>query len=284
MAAIATTTVPVKLKLFDNTRTTSTSHLFSSSYSSFSKLSIPHSLNFYSSPSFTLNLRYGHSFRPSAYGGGGNFRRPPPENEDDGDDALDLSKLRSNTVRLIDQNQNMVGVVSIDQAIQKAEDAELDLVIVSADADPPVVKIMNYNKYRYELQKKKRDQQKKSAATRMDLKELKMGYNIDQHDYSVRLKAARKFLADGDKVKVIVNLKGRQNEFRNNAIELIRRFQNDIGKLGTEEAKNIRDKNMFVVLVPNKTELQKPEETPKKNAADKVSVEASDEVSVSVEA
>ncbi|PNY01226.1 translation initiation factor IF-3, partial [Trifolium pratense] len=229
-------------------------------------------------------LRYGHSFRPSAYGGGGNFRRPPPENEDDGDDALDLSKLRSNTVRLIDQNQNMVGVVSIDQAIQKAEDAELDLVIVSADADPPVVKIMNYNKYRYELQKKKRDQQKKSAATRMDLKELKMGYNIDQHDYSVRLKAARKFLADGDKVKVIVNLKGRQNEFRNNAIELIRRFQNDIGKLGTEEAKNIRDKNMFVVLVPNKTELQKPEETPKKNAADKVSVEASDEVSVSVEA
>ncbi|GAU18296.1 hypothetical protein TSUD_201840 [Trifolium subterraneum] len=280
MAAIATATVPVKLKLFDNNRTTSTS------YSSFSKLSIPHSLNFHYSPSFTLTLRHGHSLRPSAYGSGGNFRRPPPDNEDDGEDALDLSRLRSNTVRLIDQNQNMVGVVSLDQAVQQAEDAELDLVIVSADADPPVVKIMNYDKYRYELQKKKRDQQKKSASTRMDLKELKMGYNIDQHDYSVRLKAARKFLADGDKVKIIVNLKGRQNEFRNNAIELIRRFQNDIGKLGTEEAKNIRDKNMFVVMVPNKTEVLKTPETPKKDAADEVSdsVKASDEVSVNVEA
>lgn len=69
----------------------------------------------------------------------------------------------------------MVGVVSLDQAIRMAEDAELDLVIVSAEADPPVVRIMNYSKYRYELQKKKRDQQKKSAASRMDLKELKMG-------------------------------------------------------------------------------------------------------------
>ncbi|WJX96778.1 Translation initiation factor IF3-2, chloroplastic [Trifolium repens] len=283
MAAIATTTVPVKLKLFDNNRTTSTSPLLSSSSYSFSKLSIPHSLNFHSSPSFTLTLRYGHSLRPSAYGGGGNFRRPP-DNDDDGENALDLSRLRSNTVRLIDQNQNMVGIVSLDQAIQKSEDAELDLVIVSADADPPVVKIMNYDKYRYELQKKKRDQMKKSAASRMDLKELKMGYNIDQHDYSVRLKAARKFLADGDKVKVIVNLKGRQNEFRNNAIELIRRFQNDIGKLGTEEAKNIRDKNMFIVLVPNKTEMLKTQETPKKETSDEASVEASDEVSVSVEA
>ncbi|KAL7229622.1 hypothetical protein ACSBR2_008183 [Camellia fascicularis] len=84
---------------------------------------------------------------------------------------------------------------------------------------------MDYNKYRYELQKKKREQQKKSIANRVDLKELKMGYNID-----VRLKAARKFLNDGDKVKIIVNLKGRENEFRNNAIELIRRFQNDVGE------------------------------------------------------
>jgi hypothetical protein len=87
MAAIATTTVPVKLKLFDNNRT-----LSSSSYS-FSKLSIPHSLNFHSSPSFTLTIRYGHSLRPSAYGGGGNFRRPP-DNDDDGENALDLSRLR----------------------------------------------------------------------------------------------------------------------------------------------------------------------------------------------
>ncbi|XP_004507754.1 translation initiation factor IF3-2, chloroplastic-like [Cicer arietinum] len=272
--AVITTTVPVEFKIFD----TRTSPLFSSS--SFFKLSIPHSLNFHSSLSFTLpsslTPRYGGSLRPPAYSGG-NFRRPPNDDVDD-EQALDLSTLRSNTVRLIDQSQNMVGIVSLDQAIRMAEDAELDLVIVSGDADPPVVRIMDYSKYRYELQKKKRDQQKKSAANRMDMKELKMGYNIDQHDYSVRLKAARKFLTDGDKVKVIVNLKGREKEFRNIAIELIRRFQNDVGKLGTEEAKNFRDKNIFITLVPNKVVVQKTQETPKKKDSS-----AADEASISVE-
>lgn len=145
-----------------------------------------------------------------------------------------------------------------------AEEAELDLVVLSPDADPPVLKIMDYNKYKYEQQKKKRDQQKKSLASRMDLKELKMGYNIDSHDYSVRLRAALKFLKDGDRVKVIVNLKGRQNEFKNVAIELIRRFQNDIGELATEESKNFSDRNIFIVLVPNKALQQKAQEPPKK--------------------
>ncbi|TYJ96403.1 translation initiation factor IF-3 [Cucumis melo var. makuwa] len=182
-------------------------------------------------------------------------------------DRLILSALTMNLVSMFPPSglcPALVGVVSKAQAIQMAEDAELDLVVLSPDADPPVVRIMDYNKYRYELQKKKRGQQKKSAATRMDLKELKMGYNIDQHDYSVRLKAAKKFLKDGDKVKVIVNLKGRENEFRNIAIELIRRFQEEVGELATEEAKNFRDRNIFIVLVPNKAVLQKAQEPPKK--------------------
>uniref|UniRef100_A0A2C9VME1 Translation initiation factor 3 C-terminal domain-containing protein n=2 Tax=Manihot esculenta TaxID=3983 RepID=A0A2C9VME1_MANES len=90
-----------------------------------------------------------------------------------------------------------------------------------------------------------------------------MGYNIDQHDYDVRLRAARKFLKDGNKVKVIVNLKGRENDFRNIAIELIRCFQNDIGELATEESKKFRDRNIFITLVPNKV-LQKTQEPPRK--------------------
>ncbi|KAL0552349.1 hypothetical protein IC582_011458 [Cucumis melo] len=197
-------------------------------------------------------------------GGAPRSSGPPDSKRSNDEFGLDVSAIRSNNVRLIDAQQNMVGVVSKAQAIQMAEDAELDLVVLSPDADPPVVRIMDYNKYRYELQKKKRGQQKKSAATRMDLKELKMGYNIDQHDYSVRLKAAKKFLKDGDKVKVIVNLKGRENEFRNIAIELIRRFQEEVGELATEEAKNFRDRNIFIVLVPNKAVLQKAQEPPKK--------------------
>ncbi|XP_027358531.1 translation initiation factor IF3-2, chloroplastic-like [Abrus precatorius] len=185
--------------------------------------------------------------------------------------ALDISTLRSTSVRLIDGNHNMVGIVSKSQARQMAQDAELDLVIVSPDADPPVVKMIDYSKYRYELQKKKKGQQKKSAASQMDLKELKMGYNIDQHDYSVRLKAARKFLKDGDKVKVTVNLKGRENEFRNIAIELVKRFQSDVGELATEQTKSFRDRNIFIVMAPNKAALQKAQEPPKnkdKSAAD----------------
>ncbi|KAD6794966.1 hypothetical protein E3N88_05862 [Mikania micrantha] len=224
-------------------------------------------------------------------GGAGNYSRQGdtrrPKQSSDDDPALDISSIRSSTVRLIDEEQNMVGVVSKSAAIQMAEDAELDLVILSPEADPPVVKLMDYNKYKYEQQKKKRDQQKKSSAHRVDQKELKMGYNIDVHDYTVRLKAAQRFLKDGDKVprnlynivynhvivlntnlltifqvKLIVSLKGRENEFKNNAIELVRRFRDDIGELAVEESKNFRDRNMTLVLVPNKAVIQK--EAPKK--------------------
>ncbi|XP_059286249.1 translation initiation factor IF3-4, chloroplastic-like [Lycium ferocissimum] len=210
------------------------------------------SLVYYSA---TVTARYGGG------GGRGGFR-PPPRTEED--EALDISSIRSDKVRLIDDKQNMLGIVSKIEAIQRAEDASLDLVILSPEAEPPVVKMMDYNKYKYELQKKKKEQQKKNAANRMDLKELKMGYNIDSHDYSVRLKAAQKFLKEGDKVKVIVNLKGRENEFRNNAIELLRRFQTDVGELATEENKNFRDRNVFIILVPNKALVQKAPEQPKK--------------------
>ncbi|PWA32823.1 translation initiation factor 3 [Artemisia annua] len=206
-----------------------------------------------------ITCRYGGG------GGGGGYSRQgdsrKPKSNDD-DPALDIASIRSSTVRLIDEEQNMVGVVSKSAAIQMAEDAELDLVILSPEADPPVVKLMDYNKYKYEQQKKKRDQQKKSSAHRVDQKELKMGYNIDVHDYTVRLKAAQRFLKDGDKVKLIVSLKGRENEFKNNAIELIRRFRDDVGELAVEESKNFRDRNMTLVLVPNKAVTQK--EAPKK--------------------
>ncbi|XP_054821276.1 translation initiation factor IF3-4, chloroplastic isoform X2 [Prosopis cineraria] len=252
MAGI-TSTFP--FKLIHSTTSSTSPYLLSPLSSSDSKLfgfrlSNPNSLK--------LDPPVSISFAPvTARYGGGDSRRY--RNNSDDEQVLDLDNIRSDTVRLIDENQNMV--------------------IVSPDADPPVVRIIDFNKYRYEQQKKKRGQQKKSAANRMDLKELKMGYNIDQHDYSVRLKAAQKFLKDGDKVKVIVNLKGRENEFRNIAIELIRRFQNDVGELAAEESKNFRDRNIFIVLVPNKAVLQKAQEPPKKK--DK---SAADEVSASVQA
>jgi len=89
---------------------------------------------------------------------------------------------------------------------------------------------------------------------------LSARYNIDVHDYSVRLKAARKFLKAGDKVKIIVNLKGRENLYKKEAIELLRRFQNDVGELATEESKNFVERNIYVVLVPNKIAIQKEQD------------------------
>ncbi|KAL2936424.1 Translation initiation factor IF3-4 chloroplastic, partial [Bienertia sinuspersici] len=204
-------------------------------------------------------------------------------NSDDDDHVLGLSSVRSDKVRLIDEQQNMVGVVSKSDAIRRAEDLELDLVVVSPDADPPVVRIMNYDKYRYEQQKKKREQQKKSAASRMDLKEVKMGYNIDVHDYSVRLRAAQKFLKDGDKVKLIVNLKGRGNTFLEKAVQLIRKFQTELGELATEEHNNfarkrredITERFIYMILIPNKSLVQKAQEVPKKKRPSPNEVSAS---------
>ncbi|EOA27574.1 hypothetical protein CARUB_v10023712mg [Capsella rubella] len=220
---------------------------------------------------FTVTCRFGGGGGGYRFSGGDSRRGRPKEAEVD--EALDIASIRSATVRLIDGQQNMLGLVSKDEAVRMADDAELDLVILSPDADPPVVKMMDYSKYRYEQQKKKKDQQKKT--TRMDLKELKMGYNIDQHDYSVRLRAAQKFLQDGDKVKVIVSMKGRENEFRNIAIELLRRFQTEIGELATEESKNFRDRNLFIILVPNKEMIKKPQEPASRKKKKQVEVEVS---------
>lgn len=261
----------------------STSNLFFPSRLTVSNLSFQSNLyplrinHFQTTPSssFSQSSTISISFNPitARYGGGGgSFSRPSSGDSrrnrqggsNDDDQALNISSIRSENVRLIDDKQNMIGIVSKNDALQRAEDAELDLVILSPDADPPVVRLMDYNKFKYEQQKKKRDQQKKSAAHRMDLKELKMGYNIDVHDYTVRLKAALKFLKAGDKVKVVVQLKGRESDFRNKAIELIRRFQSDVGELAVEESKSFKDKSMTLVMVPNKVvTVQKPPESPK---------------------
>ncbi|RCV08717.1 hypothetical protein SEVIR_1G356100v4 [Setaria viridis] len=195
--------------------------------------------------------------------GGGGWGRRDRGPDPDYDPALDIERVESSTVRLLDEQKRMVGVVPVNEAVQIAEDNDLILAILSLDGDPPVLRLFeerDYKKHRYEQQKKKKIQQKRSVAKRMSLKELKMGYNIDVHDYSVRLKAARKFLKAGDKVKIIVNLKGRENLYKKEAIELLRRFQTDVGELATEESKNFAERNIYLVLVPNKIAIQKEQD------------------------
>ncbi|GLJ48085.1 hypothetical protein SUGI_1015250 [Cryptomeria japonica] len=182
------------------------------------------------------------------------------------DPALDIDSLESPSVRLIDGEQNMVGVVSIDEAIEKAEDAELDLVILSRDEDPPVVRLMDYSKYKFDQQKRKREQQKKSSGVSGDIKELKMGCNIESHDYNVRLRAAQRFLQDGHKVKFMVQFKGREYNYREKAIKIFERFENDLKELGALETTNYADRNMYIVVQPIKGAVKgqaKPNNTKK---------------------
>ncbi|EXB42932.1 Translation initiation factor IF-3 [Morus notabilis] len=248
-----------------------------------------------------INSRYGG-------GGGGGSRYSGPDSrrsrQSDSEDeqALDLSTIRSDSVRLIDEQQNMVGVVSKAEALRMAEGVELDLVILSPDADPPVVRIMDY---KYEQQKKKRGQQKKSAvmgkvtdhivllnvSNSHGFEGAKNGDSVQKQEeggvggwvgwyteFGYKACGATLFHCALFLVKVVVNLKGRENEFRNIAIELIKRFQNDVGELATEESKNFRDRNMSIVLVPNKAVLQKGQEPAKK----KDKSEAVNEVSASI--
>ena len=183
-------------------------------------------------------------------GGGrrGRGRRPwrrdmntgPRRNED-----IDLAETR-----IMDEEKEFIGLMSSEEALALAEEAGLDLVLVSPDANPPVCRIMNYSKFKYENEKKARETRKKAAASRVELKELKMRYNIDVHDYGVRLKAAQKFLGQGDRIKVTCQFRGRENEFRNIGQDMFMRFVDDVGAdLGAIDGAPSMEGNRMVMLM-----------------------------------
>lgn len=124
------------------------------------------------------------------------------------DQPLINGNIQFDEVRLILAGSNgepdeMIGIVSIDDALEKAEELELDLVCINENADPPVCKIIDYGKYRYEIEKRKKENMKKQAKAG-DLKEIKMSYHIEQHDFDVRIRQIKKFVADGDRVSEFV--------------------------------------------------------------------------------
>ncbi|XP_078157817.1 translation initiation factor IF3-4, chloroplastic-like [Carex rostrata] len=190
--------------------------------------------------------------------------------EPDYDPNLDLGRIKSSTVRLLDEENNVIGVMSLREAIRRADTTELLLAIVNANADPPVLRVFeeaNYVKHIYERQKKKRNQQKKQGIR---AKELKLGYNIDGHDYAVRQKQATKFLREGRKVKIMVTLKGREIYNKDEAVELLMKFQEDIGELASLESQNFdaeEERTYYAVLMPNKATIQREQQRKKNEAA-----------------
>ncbi|GBG70671.1 hypothetical protein CBR_g7972 [Chara braunii] len=180
------------------------------------------------------------------------------EEDGDRDGPLVNQAIKCPQVRLLDEEQTMVGIVSIMEALARADEAELDLVLIAPDAQPPVARIMDYSKYKYDQEKKKRDMKKKALASRSEQKELKMRYNIDVHDYEVRLRAAQRFLRAGDKVKVSAQFKGREMEFRDLGIKLFERFISDCADDAVVETKvTMEGRTMLMVLAPNKAAIQR---------------------------
>lgn len=160
-------------------------------------------------------------------------------------------RIRISPVRLIDEEGEQVGVVSLDTAKQKAADAELDLVEVAPNARPPVVKIMDWGKVRYERQKKQREARKNQ--TTVELKEVQLRPRTDEHDFQVKLKRARRFLEDGNVVRVVLRFRGRelrQPEVGVKALDRMLEATSDIARV-EQRSNNIEGRRLVALLEPN---------------------------------
>ena len=157
--------------------------------------------------------------------------------------------IRAPQVRCIDPNGNQLGVLDIREAISKAEEFGLDLVEVQPNVEPPVCKILDYGKYKYEAQKRANEARKKQKI--IEVKEIKLRPNIDEHDYQVKMRNVVKFLSGGDKVKVTLRFRGREmahQEIGVNVLTRVREETEDIAKI--EAMPKMEGRQMIMVLAP----------------------------------
>ena len=157
--------------------------------------------------------------------------------------------IASSTVRLIDAVGENVGVTDTEEAIQQAIDAGLDLVEISPNADPPVAKIMDYGKFKYEAQKKKSEARKKQSV--ITVKEIKIRPGIEEHDYQVKLRAMNKFFGEGDKVKVTLRFRGREMAHQELGAKILDRVKEDLIDIAkVEQFPKMEGRQMTMVFAP----------------------------------
>ena len=171
-------------------------------------------------------------------------------------------EIRAKEVRVIDENGEQLGVVATSQALSKAYDKGLDLVEISPNSEPPVCRIMDYGKYRFEREKKEKEQKKKQ--TTIDIKEIQLSCRIDTHDFETKLKHARKFLENGAKVKVCIKFKGREMSHTAIGLEVIQRFGEACSDIGVIEKMPVLDGRQMIMFVNSKQNV--PQTGSKKNA------------------
>ncbi len=167
----------------------------------------------------------------------------------EGDGPRINQEIRAKEVRLIDENGENQGVVQIREALAAAADAGLDLIEISPQAVPPVCKIFDYGKYKYEQQKKKNEARKNQKV--VNIKELKLRPMIDTHDYEVKIKQAKKFLTQGDKVKFTMRFKGREMSANDMGREVLNRIVDDLDSLCKVESEpKLEGRQMTMVVAP----------------------------------
>jgi translation initiation factor IF-3 len=158
-------------------------------------------------------------------------------------------EIRVPQVRLIDQEGEMIGVMSAREALMRAYDAGLDLLEISPNAVPPVCKILDYGKYKYEQQKKANEARKKQKT--VEIKEVKVRPNIDDHDYDVKMRAMKSFIGEGDKVKVTLRFRGREMAHQDLGIRVLERIRNELGEtIKVEQMPRLENRQMIMVLAP----------------------------------
>lgn len=160
-------------------------------------------------------------------------------------------RIRVPEVRLVGPSGEQVGVVSIDVALRLAQEADLDLVEVAPNSKPPVAKIMNYGKFKYEEAQKAKEARRNQANT--VLKEVRFRLKIDKHDYETKRKRAEGFLLGGDKVKAMILFRGREQSRPELGVKLLQKFAEDVAEFGTvEHTPTIDGRNMVMVIAPHK--------------------------------
>ena len=152
-------------------------------------------------------------------------------------------------IRCIDPEGNQLGVLSTSEALARAEEFGLDLVEVQPNVDPPVCKILDYGKYKYEAQKRANEARKKQKV--IDVKEIKLRPNIDEHDYQVKMRSVQKFLAGGDKVKVTLRFRGREMAHQELGAGVLTRVRDETEELAkVESMPKMEGRQMIMVLAP----------------------------------
>nr|ASK39650.1 translation initiation factor 3 [Rhodochaete parvula] len=169
------------------------------------------------------------------------------------DSAIINERIRFPKIRVIDVAGEQLGIFTPKEALTLAEKQGLDLILVSDKSDPPVCRILDYGKYKFTQEKRAREAKKKQHT--VTVKEVKMRYKIDEHDYKVRVNQVIKFLHSGDKVKVTVNFRGREIQHSDLAMDLLNRLTIDIANIADIQQKPTKDgRNIIMLLSPKKLE------------------------------